>query len=292
MNEYYYFKQTGTPEIHAAIVGISKEDWVCALAQEKLPDVYQKMAANGFDILPKVNRNGNVHSYYCTKSWGRYAEDGIELKNIQPEDSLYYTTNIKDVIRLMYEQGRNYFFLANYTDVIGLITISNLNCKQVALYYYNLVCSLEKALGMFVRGCLDRDQILHSLEKLGREKNKRSALDTVKRFNADFSKGLDGSIIEYLYLSDLFLLISHHQMYKRLGYKTQDLFLRDTDKLNTLRNSIAHPNKSLVKSRETLNDLWKAFIKIEELEDMLSHWSKNPTDKLKTKSLNSSILNA
>lgn len=272
MQEYYYFKQSGTPEIHAAIVGISKEDWICAQANEQSADAHQKMAQYGFDILPRVNKDGTINTYYYTEVWGKYSEQNIKWSKIKPEDCLYYLTHIKDVIRLMYENERNFYFLANYSTVFGLITISNLNCKQVALYYYNLICSLERELGKFVHNNLESNQILHSLESLGREKNISSALDTVKRFREDYTKGLDGSIIEYLYLSDLFLLISVHQLYKKLDYKNNEAFEKGSGKLKSLRNTIAHPNKSLVKSRETLNDLWKAFMKIEELENRITSY--------------------
>lgn len=266
MNEYYYFKQTGTPEIHAAIVGISKEDWICAQPQESRSDAFKKMAENGFDILPKINKDGTINTFFYTANWGKYSEEGIKWNKIKPEDCLYYLTHIKDVIRLMCEYSRNFFFLTNHSDIIGLITISNLNCKQVALYYYNLLSSLERSLGQFVRKKLTPTEIIDSLEKLGNERDIPSALDTVKRYRHDASIGTDASIIEYLYLSDVFLLISAHRLYKELGYKNQDGFEKGSGKLRDLRNMIAHPNKSLIKGPQTLPDLWKSSVKIEELE--------------------------
>lgn len=92
----------------------------------------------------------------------------------------------------------------------------------------------------------------------------------MRRFKEDASKGLDGNIIEYLYLSDLFLLITEHKLYKVLGYKNQDAFEKGSGKLKSIRNAIAHPNKSLVKSHDTLCDLWTAIVKIEELKSCLA----------------------
>jgi len=269
MQEYNYFKQTGTPEIHAAIAGISKEEWVFAEPQETRLDAFLKMMDNGFDILPKVNRDGTINTYFYTSEWGKYSESDIKWSKIKQEDCLYYLTHIKDIIRLMSENSRNFYFLTNHSDIIGLITISNLNCKQVAIYYYNLLCSLERSLGHFIRKRLTPTEILDSLEKLGNEIDIPSALDTVKRYKHDASIGTDASIIEYLYLSDVFLLISRHKLYKDLGYKNQEGFEKGSGKLRELRNMIAHPNKSLVKGPQTLPDLWKSSMKIEELEERL-----------------------
>ncbi|ANE50638.1 hypothetical protein [Flavisolibacter tropicus] len=269
MMEYHYFSQGSTPEIHAAIVGISQKEWICTQSNETLSDAYEKMVEYGFDILPKINKDGTVNTFYHTEEWGKYSVQDIKWSRIKQEDCLYYLTHIKDVIRLMSDNDRDFYFLTNHSTVIGLITIGNLNCKHVAIYYYNLICSLERELGKFVCDSLETSQILDSLELWGKEKDIPSALDSARRFKEDAKKGMDSSIIEYLYLSDLFLLISELQLYKKLGYKTKETFERSSGKLKALRNGIAHPNKSLVKSRGALNDLWKATVKIEELENAL-----------------------
>ena len=269
MQEYQYFKQTGNPEIHAALVGISKQDWICAKPHENTRDAIQIMGQYQFDILPKLNKGAVINSYYYTDQWGKYCKENIKTNIIEPADTIYYLTNIKDVIRMMFESSRNFYFLTNLSEVVGLITISNLNCKHISLYYYNLINSLERKLGKFVHQQLDTVKILGSLQKVGVEKNIQSSLDTVSRFKEDALKGMDGSIIEYLYLSDLFILISEHKLFRLLGYKKQDEFEKDSGKLKQIRNAIAHPNKSLVKGPESLNDLWKSLVKINELDERL-----------------------
>ena len=270
MQEYQYFKQSGNPEIHAAIVGISKEDWISAKFNEGSQDAAYIMSKYQFDILPKVNKDGKVDTFYHTKSWGVYSKENINIKKIELTDKIYYLTNIKDVIRQLYENGRNYFFLTNLSEVVGLITISNLNCKHISLYYYNLMNTLERKLGKFIHQKLTTESILQCLEKIGKDRDIPSALDTVRRFKDDANKGLDGSIIEYLYLSDLFILASEHHLYRLLGYKNHEEFEKGAGKLKQLRNAISHPNKSLVKGPESLNNLWKSAIKIDELDERLN----------------------
>lgn len=269
MQEYQYFKQTGNPEIHAALVGISKQDCICAKPHGNTRDAIEIMGLYQFDILPKLNKGDVIDSYYYTLQWGKYRKENIKTSLIEPSDTIYYLTNIKDVIRMMFESSRNFYFLTNLSEVIGLITISNLNCKHISFYYYNLINSLERKLGKFVHQELDTIKILDSLKKVGVEKNIQSSLDTVSRYKEDAVKGMDGSIIEYLYLSDLFILISELKLFKLLGYKKQDEFEKDSGKLKQIRNAIAHPNKSLVKEPESLNDLWKSLVKINELDERL-----------------------
>ncbi|QNA44292.1 hypothetical protein [Lacibacter sediminis] len=270
MQEYQYFKQSGNPEVHAALVGISKQDWICVRFRENTNDAISTMSKYQFDILPKMNKDSSIDSYYRTVEWGKYSAENILLKKIESADKLYYLTNIRDVIRLMFESKRNFFFLTNHSEIVGLISISNLNCKHVALYYFNLINTLERRMGKFIHQHLATETILGSLQKLGEEKQIPSALDTVKRYKGDALKGLDGSIIEYLYLSDLFLLACEHHLYKLLGYKKQQDFDKRSGLLRGLRNAIAHPNKSLVKGPLSLNDLWKSSVKINELDERLS----------------------
>jgi len=90
----------------------------------------------------------------------------------------------------------------------------------------------------------------------------------------DALKGMDGSIIEYLYLSDLFILAYEHHLFKLLGYKNKEEFEKGAGKLRHLRNAISHPNKSLVKGPESLNDLWKSAQKITELSERLDNSNK------------------
>jgi len=267
MLEYQYFKQTGNPEIHAALVGISKVDWIAAEHQDNTDKALTLMSNYEFDILPKKNKDGSILKYYATDEWGNY--ENITLHNINPDDLLYYLTNIKDVIHLMYERNRKFFFLTNHTEVIGLITISNLNCKHVSLYFYNLISIFERKMGRFVRDKLSVEQILKTLKDVGESKDISSALDTVKRFTTDSEKGLDGSIVEYLYLSDLFLLAGHFKLYKELGYNKPEAFEKGAGNLRRIRNSIAHPNKSLIKGPASLEELWRGLVKLEELDEKL-----------------------
>lgn len=271
MQEYQYFKKSGNPEINAALVGISKEDWLCARPGTTKVDAIKIMEQYQFDILPQINKSNIVKSYYFTIRWGVYNDNNILCKPIEEADKIYYLTNIVDVIRLMYENKRNFYFLTNHSEIVGLITISNLNCKNVSLYYYNLINTIERKLGHFVRKYLDTASIIESLQKIGKRKSTTYALDSITRFVEDSQKGLDGSIIEYLYLSELFLLIIEHKLYKKLDYKNQNAFEENSGKLRQLRNTISHPNKSLIKNTQSLNDLWYSSLKIKELDEKLSN---------------------
>lgn len=265
MQEYNYFKQTGNPEIHAAVVGICKIDWISAFYNTKISQAVDQMKNYEFDILPIENKNGEITHYFGTSTWRKYTRDNISRFEIQSEHLLYYLTNIQDVIRMMYLQKTNFYFLSNHISVIGLITISNLNCKQVLLYYYSLIVNLERTFAKFLHMYLSVDEIVNSLQLVGEEKQILSALETVNRYKSDCVKGLDCSIIEYMYLSDLFILASHHQLYLKLGYKNNKEFEKWSGKLKGLRNIVAHPNKTLITGPDSLVNLWQSDLKIEEL---------------------------
>lgn len=266
MREYQYFKQSSDPDISAALVGISRIDWIYNEPGESKRDAVRKMRTGEFDVLPVMNKNRAYVSYFHTAEWGRYDEQNIGSSRISGDDHIYYLTHIKDVIRSFHTENRNFFFLTNRIEVIGLITIGNLNCKHVSLYYFNLLSNLERRLAQFIKAKLERDEILTNLEKIAVQRKIETTLKAIESFRADNKIGMDSNIIEYLYLSDLFLLIEEKNLFELLGYGNKEDVVQHTGKLKKLRNSIAHPTRSLVSSRESISELWQASEKIEDLD--------------------------
>jgi hypothetical protein len=56
-------------------------------------------------------------------------------------------TPLKDMIQKFVVESRNFYFLDNEDSVVGLISIANLNCRQVKVYLYSLLSELEIKLG-------------------------------------------------------------------------------------------------------------------------------------------------
>jgi hypothetical protein len=112
---------------------------------------------------------GKIQSCYKTINWANYAKDNIVVYEITPEDRVYYLTHIHDAIVKFAKTNSKCFFFDNQMEIIGLITIGNLNCKHVYLYLYNLVIQVEHAMDAYIYsdGVKDSELVYSEMDAMG-----------------------------------------------------------------------------------------------------------------------------
>jgi hypothetical protein len=267
MKEQNYFKQSGNPEISVALAGISKWDWQKVSEGDSKEAAIELMRENRFDVLPIESANGNYTEFFVTEEWGKYEEGKILIKEIDTDSRLYYLTNINDAIIKFADTGRNYFFLDNQVNVVGLITIGNLNCKHVYLYLYNLIIQLEHALGSFIyqKGLKDIE-LIKMFEDRTESVNAKGALE---RYKLDNDKGYDYNFMEYIFLCDLAYIIKNSGLIGMVGLEKTE-FDKLISNVNEIRNVVAHPNKSLIKSPASIIKLSNALKGLDILLERIS----------------------
>ncbi|MDR9404390.1 MAG: hypothetical protein RI580_13215 [Halothece sp. Uz-M2-17] len=112
MLEDYFFLKKEIVAVNAAVVGTSKERWIALLEEEaSLEQAKRIMSQHRFDILPVVNHNGGVKTYFQTKTWNNY--ELIEHKKIDYEDLISFQTPLHLVIKNFAQEQRSYYFLVN-----------------------------------------------------------------------------------------------------------------------------------------------------------------------------------
>ena|SRR3990172_3033415 len=152
-------------------------------------------------------------------------------------------------------------FERHYTsDVVGLISVVNLNRRPVKVWLFSLVSEIEVRLGEFLsRRCKDED--LYAVT-LGRETHPK--YDEVKRrYQTDRDNGLELPIVEYLYFSDLVGLVIEKGLYGQLDYSKTN-FKVSLGSLVKLRDEVAHPARSIVREPEAVSKLWRQVQRIED----------------------------
>lgn len=266
MKELQYFKNSGNPEISVALAGINRLEWECATTTESIEISIKKMANGRFDILPIVEGDGNVVQCYKTIEWSNYDKNNIKTHKISLNDRLYYLTHIHDAIIKFAKTDRKFFFLDNQMEIIGLITIGNLNCKHVYLYLYNLVIQLEHAMGAYVYKNGIADSAIITLFELRTESG--NAKNALMRYREDDAKGLDYNFIEYLYLTDLCFIFKKFCLIENIDMK-KDEFMSIISKVNDIRTVVAHPNKSIIRNEQSIHDLYSTICGIDTLIDKL-----------------------
>ncbi len=266
MKEISYFKDSGNPSITVALAGINKLEWVYAEHSDSHDFSTIKMSELRFDVLPIRNDDSNYTHCYRTNIWGNYDPGNINRFEIIQEDKLYYLTNIHDAIRRFSATNRKFFFLDNQSDIVGLITIGNLNCKHVYLYLYNLIAQIEQALGRFIYANDITDQELYLQFKERTES--KNAQEAIARYEADDDEGLDYNFLEYLYLTDLCYIFKKFELVEKLGI-SKSKFGDIIGNINEVRTVVAHPNKSLIRNDQSVHDLYQLITDIDYLLDSL-----------------------
>jgi len=158
MTEDIYFLDEGQVKITVASVGISRQRWTGINENEIENDNYiDLMKSKRFDHLPIISSNGNILEYFKTKNPNNFSS--VKRHIISYDDVIPLDTNIKDVIDKFSSTKRTFYFLTFHKNVSGLITLGNLNCRQVQVFVFNLICELERELGDFINDKLNDIEI-------------------------------------------------------------------------------------------------------------------------------------
>ena len=273
MIEDLFFQDEGQVKITAAYVGISKLSWT-AIREEDIKSDYHLMLMreNRFDHLPIESPNGTITEYFKTIEANKY--DNVDRLKINYDDVIPLETNIRDVIEKLANQNRSFFFLRYQRNISGLITLGNLNCKQVQIYIFSLICELEKELGNFINSNLINQEIIEWIEsKTVPSKTENKYNQILENYQKQKANNVDNQIIEHFYLVDFFKIIEDKKLFVELSYSKNDW-----DKLssiNELRKSIAHPTKSLIDNDNNIYRLQERIKKMEDLTFRLTTKSQN-----------------
>lgn len=208
------------------------------------------MRKQRFDILPIVSGT-EVKKYFRTDKQNDYSS--ISEKSINHQDVIPFHTHIRDVIKGLASESRNFYFLHNERRIVGLISDVNLNCRQVKVYLFSLLSELEIRLGHFITEHILEDELV----KLTFGK------DVKEHYEEDKMKGKDVPFVEYLYLSNLINIIVKQKLCAQLGY-SQTAFGEELGSLNNLRNDVAHPVHSIITERDTVKKLWERIDRVEK----------------------------
>jgi len=134
-------------DIDAATVGISSRRWkFIASADATAERAAEIMREFRFDTLAIVGVRGSAEEYFHTVKWNHYSDVKRSVIGLD-SDVVPFTTPLRDIIQKFARKSRSFYFLGNEGSVVGLISIANLNCRQVKVYLYSLLSELEIKLG-------------------------------------------------------------------------------------------------------------------------------------------------
>tara|TARA_R110002020_G_scaffold203325_4_gene406959 strand:+ start:3423 stop:4223 length:801 start_codon:yes stop_codon:yes gene_type:complete len=258
-----YFEYSPDLELTVAQIGINKWDWVFIDA-ENAKKAQDEMLKNRFDILP-LEGLGGVEKYYKTESWGDFSK--ITLQNITRDDSIYYRLSFIDLIRKMLSEKKYFYFLSDSKEILGLISLNNLNCLAVYNYIYQITASLELVVSQYLQNLLEEEFVINVLKKTG-DKQANTIADNFEKLKVSNN---ENSIFHHLFFPTIGTLLNY----------SQELIQRDCPELIKyrknfcagnlyweIRNTVSHPVKPLFVNEESVqkvNILISDYIEIKNL---------------------------
>jgi hypothetical protein len=273
MIEDIYYLDEGNVRITAASVGISKQRWISVKEEEIDSNKYiELMRKNRFDHLPIEPTKGIITEFFKTKEPNNFKN--IEKLSISFDDVIPLDTNIKDVIERFATNKRTFYFLTFHKKITGLITLGNLNCKQVQIYIFSLICELERELGDFLNSYLTNEQIKNWIEtKIKKDEPYDKFKLILENFKELAESDLENQLTEHLFLVDFFNIITEKGLYGMLNFSKSNW--KDLSNINELRKRIAHPTRSLLDKENNISKLKERLNKIEDLIFRLVSHRKN-----------------
>ncbi len=265
----WYFSRENIINLNAAIIGTSRNNWQSINEESaSLETAAEFMREGRFDVLPVV-AGERVTGYYQTSRWNDYSS--IVRKSLNYRDVIPLQTPIRDLIKGFAVDDRLFYFLSNENRTAGLVTVADLNSRQVRTYLFSLLSELEIRLGEFLLARVPEDELL-AMTFSGSNGEK---YETVKeRFKTDRDNGVEAPFVDYLYLSDLINAIMKKGIYDKLGYPKSQ-FKESLGSLNELRDTIAHPNRSIITRANTVDRLWRRIDRVEDALFRLRQWQEN-----------------
>ncbi|MCC6625849.1 MAG: hypothetical protein IT340_00480 [Chloroflexi bacterium] len=225
----------------------------------------ERMRANRFDIMPLGEPGTAPILYARTERWNNY--ESVRFQQIDSEDLVSYRVSVIDLIRLLADRNRAFYFLEDIGEVVGLVTISHLNARPTKIAIYAMLIELEAAMANLIVADGATDDEISSLtlaSPRGRSQNDWPSSD----YYRDRQAGVETRIVDYLYLTDLVEILAERNLVEVLGYASSAEFEKAMKSINRLRRLVAHPNRSLIHSPDGVRPLWNDLKSIKYMVDL------------------------
>jgi hypothetical protein len=249
--------------ITAAVIGISKNRWksVDLEYSENLEYAKQQMQQYQFDILPI---GVTPLSYFRTNkdNWGDYSS--IEKAEITESDKISANTDFLQLLEKFSTQKRNFFFLEKDNDTVGLVTLGNLNCREVKSYLFVLMCEFEIRLAEVINkhmGDADIEIYINSNKKA------RNYSKIIGRYKGEKR---NHDILECFDISHLLGFVIDQNLYQNWNLSGAEFCSEiEIEELNLLRIAVAHPINVLISNHDSCIKLEKNIYRIQELLEIM-----------------------
>jgi hypothetical protein len=250
------FEYNPTIDLTAAHIGINRWDWD-TIDEENEEKSKEFMRGRKYDVLPIRDKNGKIEKFFSTRDWNNY--DKLNLSYIAKSNLIYYRMSLSDLIRKFNEDKTHFYFLTNNKDVLGLVSLVNLNCQAVYNFLFQVISDLERSIAYLLLNHFksSSDDHLTSL---------------VTTFESSAKPGKENTIFEHMYLQTVGITLKQYfkilpDRYKQLN-KFSHKFSADNI-YGQLRNKIMHPVRPILNDTESISQMDELLRDYSEIKEIL-----------------------
>lgn len=234
------------------------------------------MKRNKFDVLPIKNPNGTFTEFFATRTWNDY--NSLNRLRIDDNYKAYYRLGINDLIHKFINEQTHYYFLTNYNEILGLVTLINFNSQPVYNYFFQLVSDMEIRLARVFNEYINQDKIV----KLFEWSENPEITDLLKKFKKWENEGNDNSIFHHFYLKTFGYVFIKYQTLLPSGLKP---ILKFREKFcagnlyTNIRNTVMHPVKPIIGGDITLDNLAEFLSDYKDITQILENFEQEENSK-------------
>lgn len=253
-------------EVSAAQIGISKWNWTSIFTsdEEKAKEI---MKSQRFDVLPITNEDGSVNSYYSTQEWSVY--DSLNKDRIKNAQTIYYRLSLRDLIKKFNTDDQHFYFLTDYSQILGLVSLVNVNCQLVYNYLFFVLADIERSVSQVLKEHVSEEDILKCCDNSTDKHMKDLAID----FRKNILDNNDNEIFQHMYLQTLGVILKKFlnrlpEEYRKLGKYSSKFGSKSI--YNLIRNKVMHPVRPILsdkKSISQLDELLTDYLAIKDIID-------------------------
>lgn len=270
MNIKKQFNYEPAVEVSASQIGISKWDWTSIKStEEKL--AIEIMQNNRFDVLPIENKDGTFNSYFSTQEWNIYSS--LNKNKIHNAQTIYYRMSLKDLIQKFKNDGRHYYFLADYDQILGLVSYVNLNCQLVYNYLFFIIADIERSVSEILKKYIPQHEILSEFKK----SEDKHLLELSNSFQKSINENNDSDIFQHMYLQTVGITLKKFtpelpKKYKSLNKYSSKFGTHGV--YNLIRQKVMHPVRPILSDKKSINqidELLNDYIMIKSITESTTH---------------------
>ncbi len=243
-------------------IGISCKDWEYMYEKDSRDACVEFMKAKSFDVLPLKNDDYKFNQFLVTDEWNNFDKTSIKHKASLPK--LKADSDFITLLKAFIDNKEKYFLLYRGASIVGLISVVNFSYREIYKRLYNLIAGFEIELTDWLFHKITENEALEILINKSESNTNKSAIG---QYLIDKYRGNDGLFKEYLFLSSLHVLIQQKSLFHNLKFSKKE-WQELGDPLFKIRNSTAHPVRSIIREK---NDFQRLLDVLQSIKKINQH---------------------